>query len=170
MPQGRRRTTATTGHRLARPGAADPSRRRFGVPSSPRSERGASSLELAILAPTILALIFVSIQSALWLYGRSVALNAAQEGVSRLRLVQPELYSPAVGEKVRADIEAYAQQLGGGDSLGDVKVPAPAYNDPEGQVSFTVTGETISLVPGLKLTVSRTATGPIEEFEADDGE
>ncbi|WP_203591286.1 TadE/TadG family type IV pilus assembly protein [Streptomyces sp. SID13031] len=132
-----------------------------------RSERGASSLELAILAPSILALIFISIQTALWLYGRSVALNAAQEGVSRLRLVQPPLYTGAIGEKVRGDIEAYAQQLGG-NTLGDAVVEPPAYNNPEGMVSFTVTGETISLVPGLKLTVSQTATGPIEQFEADD--
>ena len=86
-----------------------------------------------------------------------------------MRIVQPTQYTPAIGEKVRVDIEAYAQQLGG-NTLGDAKVDAPAYNDPEGQVSFTVTGETISLVPGLKLTVSRTATGPIEQFEADDGE
>jgi hypothetical protein len=35
-------------------------------------------------------------------------------------------------------------------------------------VSFTVTGETISLVPGLTLTISQTATGPIEQFDADD--
>lgn len=132
-----------------------------------RPERGATSLELAILAPSILALIFISIQTALWLYGRSVALNAAQEGVSRLRLVQPALYTSAIGEGVRADIEAYAQQLGG-NTLGDAKVATPAYNNPEGMVSFTVTGDTVSLVPGLKLTVSRTATGPIEEFEADD--
>ena len=136
-------------------------------PRGKRSERGATSLELAILAPSILALIFVSIQTALWLYGRSVALNAAQEGVSRLRLVQPPLYTGAIGEKVRTDIEAYAQQLGG-NTLGDAVVEPPAYNSPEGMVSFTVTGETISLVPGLKLTVSRTATGPIEQFEADD--
>jgi Flp pilus assembly protein TadG len=135
-------------------------------PRRHRSERGASSLELAILAPSILALIFVSIQTALWLYGRSVALNAAQEGVSRLRLVQPPLYTSAIGDKVRADIEAYAQQVGG-NTLGDAQVDPPSYNNPEGMVSFTVTGETISLVPGLKLTVSRTATGPIEQFEAD---
>ena len=35
-------------------------------------------------------------------------------------------------------------------------------------VSFTVTGDTVSLVPGLTLHVERTATGPIEQFEADD--
>ena len=160
LPRGRHRSTAAG--LPARFGGLSASAR-----AGRRSERGASSLELAILAPTIMALIFVSIQTALWLYGRSVALNAAQEGVSRLRMVQPTQYSPAIGEKVRADIEAYAQQLGG-NSLGDANVDSPAYNDPEGQVSFTVTGETISLVPGLTLTVSRTATGPIEQFEADD--
>ena len=137
------------------------------LPRGRRSERGASSLELAILAPTILALIFISIQTALWLYGRSVALNAAQEGVSRLRLVQPPLYTDAIGEKVRSDIEAYAQQLGG-NSLGDAQVLAPSYNNPEGLVSFTVKGDTISLVPGLTLEVTQTATAPIEQFEADD--
>ena len=128
-----------------------------------RSERGVSTLELSILAPAIIALIFVSIQTALWLYGRSVALNAAQEGVSRLRLVQPLVYTPAVGEKVRADVQSYAQQLGG-TTLQNATVPFPAYNDPEG---VTVTGKTVSLVPGLELKVTRTATGRIEQFEAD---
>ncbi|HZX08117.1 TadE family protein [Kribbella sp.] len=131
-----------------------------------RSERGVSTLELAILAPAILALIFVSIQTALWLYGRSVALNAAQEGVSRLRLVQPTVYTAAVGEKVRADIQSYAQQVGG-TTLRNATVPFPSYNSPQGMVSFTVTGDTVSLVPGLDLKVSRTATGPIEQFQAD---
>lgn len=132
-----------------------------------RSERGVSSLELAILAPAILALIFISIQTALWLYGRSVALNAAQEGVSRLRLVQPPLYTTGLGEQVRADIQSYATQLGG-TTLQHASVPPPSYNNPEGMVSFTVTGETVSLLPGVTFKVSRTATGPIEQFEADD--
>ncbi|WP_433157525.1 TadE/TadG family type IV pilus assembly protein [Kribbella sp. CA-247076] len=115
----------------------------------------------------ILGLIFMSIQTALWLYGRSVALNAAQEGVSRLRLVQPPVYNRGVGEQVRQDIQAYAEQLGG-TTLRNAKVEPPAYNNPEGMVSFTVTGDTVSLVPGLTLRVKRTATGPIEQFEADD--
>jgi Flp pilus assembly protein TadG len=131
-----------------------------------RSERGVSSLELAILAPAILALIFMSIQTALWLYARSVALNAAQEGVSRLRLVQPPVYTTAVGEKVRADIESYAKQVGG-TTLRNASVPFPDYDQPKGMVSFTVKGDSVSLVPGLDLPVNRKATGPIEQFEAD---
>ncbi|TDD59919.1 pilus assembly protein [Kribbella antibiotica] len=114
----------------------------------------------------IMALIFVSIQTALFLYGRSVALNAAQEGVSRLRLVQPPVYTQAVGEKVRGDIEEYANQLGG-TTLQNAVVAPPTYNTPEGMVSFTVSGDTVSLVPGLKLHVERTANGPIEQFGAD---
>lgn len=113
-----------------------------------------------------MGLIFMSVQAALWLYGRSVALNAAQEGVSQLRLIQPEVYSPALGEKVRADTASYAGRLGG-TSLQNAAVPELTYNDPEGQVSVTVTGDTVSLLPGVRLTVSRTATGPIERFKAD---
>ena len=55
----------------------------------------------------------------------------------------------------------------GGTTLQHATVPFPSYNSPEGMVSFTVTGDTVSLVPGLKLTVSQTATGPIEQFQAD---
>ena len=67
---------------------------------------------------------------------------------------------------MRSDIQSYAQQLGG-TTLQNTSVPFPSYNSPEGMVSFTVTGDTVSLVPGLKLKVTRTATGPIEQFQAD---
>jgi hypothetical protein len=56
----------------------------------------------------------------------------------------------------------------GGNSLNDARALPPTYDAKAGQVSFTVTGNTVSLVPGLTLTVSRTATGSIEQFEADD--
>lgn len=131
-----------------------------------RGEHGASSLELSILAPALIALIFMSIQTALWLYGRSVALNAAQEGVSQLRVVQPKVYSGAIGDKVRRDTELYAKQLGG-SALRNASVPPVEYDKTAGMVTVTVKGETVSLVPGLTLTVERTASGPIEEFEAD---
>jgi Flp pilus assembly protein TadG len=131
-----------------------------------RDERGASSLELSILAPALIALIFMSIQTALWLYGRSVALNAAQEGVSQLRVVQPKVYNGSIGDKVRSDTELYAKQLGG-SALRNAKVRPVEYNKTTGMVTVIVEGETVSLVPGLTLTVKRTASGPIEEFEAD---
>jgi len=130
-----------------------------------RGERGASSLELSIIAPALIGLIFMSVQAALWLYGRSVALNAAQEGVSQLRIVQPQVYSSSIGAKVRADTASYANRLGG-TALKNAQADF-TYNDPEGEVTMTVTGETVSLIPGVTLKVERTAAGPIEQFEAD---
>jgi Flp pilus assembly protein TadG len=131
-----------------------------------RGQRGVSTIEFAILAPSIMAFIFITIQTVLFLYGRSVALNAAQEGVSQLRLVQPSIYTPAIGAKVRADTLAYAQQVGG-NALTNAKVDPPVYDAAEGIVSVTVSGEAVSLWPGLKLKTTRTASSPIEEFEAD---
>ncbi|MFC0625319.1 TadE/TadG family type IV pilus assembly protein [Kribbella deserti] len=136
------------------------------MPGRKRDERGASALELSIIAPMLLGLIFMSVQAALWLYGRSVALNAAQEGVSQLRLIQPPVYNDGLGEQVRAETQAYAARLGG-TALRNTRVPDLTYDDVAGQVSVTVAGDTVSLIPGVTLTVTRTATGPIEQFEAD---
>lgn len=136
------------------------------VPGRKRDERGASALELSIIAPMLLGLIFMSVQAALWLYGRSVALNAAQEGVSQLRLIQPEVYTDGLGEQVRTETQGYAARLGG-TALRNTAVPDLKYNEPEGQVAVTVSGDTVSLIPGVSFSVSRTATGPIEQFEAD---
>ena len=49
-------------------------------------DRGASAVEFAVIAPTLLLLIFFIIQGGLYFYGRSVALQAARDGVSQLRL------------------------------------------------------------------------------------
>jgi Flp pilus assembly protein TadG len=51
-----------------------------------RLERGASALEMAFVAPGLILLIFFSIQAALFFYGRNVAIQAAREGVSQMRV------------------------------------------------------------------------------------
>ena len=71
----------------------------------------------------------MSIQTALWLYGRSVALNAAQEGFRGCGW-SSRRSTTGVGEQVRADIQAYAQQLGG-TTLQNADVKPPSYNNPE---------------------------------------
>ena len=55
------------------------------VPRRLAGDDGASALELSIVAPAILALIF-AIQAGLFFYCRTVAVQAAREGVSQLRL------------------------------------------------------------------------------------
>jgi Flp pilus assembly protein TadG len=130
-----------------------------------RDDRGASAIELSIVAPVILLLIFFTVQVALWLYGRNVALQAAREGVSTLRLVGETEDIPGAESRTETDTEAYATQVGAQSLL---KPQATArFNAGTGRVRVTVTGHVVSLV-GLDLTVTRTATGEVERFEGDD--
>jgi Flp pilus assembly protein TadG len=129
-----------------------------------RDDRGTSALELSIVAPVVVLLIFSTVQFALWLYGRNVALQSAREGVSRLRLVDDA--DAAAGEdRTEKETEAYAQQVGR-ESLLDPKAVAE-YDSQRGRVRVTVTGHVVSLVPSFTMNVTRTATGEVERFEED---
>ena len=48
-------------------------------------DRGSSTLEIAILGPALLLLIFGVVQAALWFYARNLALAAVQEGADAAR-------------------------------------------------------------------------------------
>lgn len=133
-------------------------------------DSGTSAIELAILAPLLLVLIFGIIQIALWAYGRSVALQAAQEGVSQIRLIQPS--DPNADQEVAAavaDTASYASRLGGQGLLGPTVAP-PVFDTPElgvpTKVTVSVTGHVISLLPGWNFTVTRSASGELERFRS----
>jgi Flp pilus assembly protein TadG len=129
-----------------------------------RDDRGASAIELSIVAPAVILLIFFTVQVALWLYGRNVALEAAREGVSTLRLVDETSDIAAAEDRIEHDTEAYATNVGG-QSLVKPVVTAH-YDAASGRVRVTVRGVVVSLV-GLDLPVTRSATGEIERFEQD---
>lgn len=107
------------------------------------------------------------VQVALWWYGRNVALQAAREGVSQLRLVQPTDDVAAAQGEVEDSVVDYAVTLGRESLLGPIA--DSVYDADQGRVGVTVSGSVVSLVPGLTLTVSQRANGEIERFEADDG-
>jgi hypothetical protein len=130
-----------------------------------RSDRGASAIELSIVAPAVLLLIFSTVQFALWLYGRNVALQAAREGVSRLRLVD-DADAAAAESRTEKEVEEYAQTVGR-ESLLD-PVATAVYDVDRGRVSVTVTGRVVTLVPGFDLNATRSATGEVERFEGDE--
>jgi Flp pilus assembly protein TadG len=130
-----------------------------------RGDRGASAIELSIVAPVILLLIFFTVQVALWLYGRNVALQAAREGVSTLRLVGENEDIPAAESRTETDTEAYATEVGAQSLLKPLATAR--FNVTTGRVRVTVSGHVVSLV-GLDLTVTRSATGEVERFEGDD--
>jgi len=129
----------------------------------PRGHRGASALELTLVAPGLLVFIFLTIQAGLYFYGRAVAEQAAREGVSRLRLAQTEQLSDAVRADVQTAVEAYAVAVGR-ETLLQPKATT-TYDAGSGKVSVTVTGDVITLVPGLDLTITQQVFGEIERFE-----
>ena len=129
-----------------------------------RDERGANVVELAIIAPTLMAVIFLLIQTALFLFGRAAAMNAAQQGVSELRLIQPEVYDGQCA-LIKTNTETYAKKVAG-NTLLEPKATC-TYDADKGYVSISVEGHAVSLIPGVTFSTTRTADGPIETFEAD---
>jgi Flp pilus assembly protein TadG len=126
-------------------------------------DRGSSAIELAILAPMLLALIWLTIQYALYYQGRQVALAAAQIGARVAR--QDEETVPDWQAKAQQDAEDYYQGLGtkvlGGNVTAVASISGP------GQVQVTVTGQAASIMFGLNLTIHETAGGPVECFRPD---
>ena len=120
-------------------------------------DRGSVTLEVSILAPVLLLVVFTIIQVGLWSYARSLALGAAQEGVAAGRAYG----APAEAGRVRARafLEATA-----GDSLLASSVTSTAT---AGGLRVEVAGRALSVLPGVPgLPVRQHAEGPIERFTA----
>ncbi|KOU37616.1 TadE/TadG family type IV pilus assembly protein [Streptomyces sp. WM6378] len=119
-----------------------------------RQDRGAMALDVALIFPVVLLMLFALIQGAFYFHARQVAQHAAQIGVDAERA-----YDAAPGSgPVAAD--AFLTRAGGSLSHPVVSVDAPA----GGQVSVLVTGDVITMVPGWTLHVSSRVQAPREEF------
>lgn len=119
-------------------------------------DRGSVSLELAIVFPALLLIVTALIQYALWFHARSLALAAAQQGVS----VAGAYHStPAAG---RGSALAFIADHGANTLLNpDATASTPA----TGQVQVVVTGRSVSVLPGVAgIAVSQSAAGPLERF------
>jgi TadE-like protein len=128
-----------------------------------RRDRGSNAVELAILLPTILTLMFLGIQLALYFLAVSEAQGAAQAGVNAQRG-----YLSPMGTG-RAAARAYVNSRPGWFILAPPPSapppPPPPPASPPVTISFTVTGHSMSIIPwwnGWK--VGATANGPVERF------
>ena len=126
----------------------------------PAGDRGASPVELAILVPAILVLLFASIQVAAIFLARAVALGAAQEAVNTVRVLD--------GPPDSAGTAAANEFVGrSGDWLTGQQVYRSSPPEDETQVSFTVQGKALSILPWVDFTVRQTAHGTVERFTED---
>ena len=120
-----------------------------------RDERGSMSLaQVVITAPTLLFLLMLVVQFGLMFHARNVAEQAAQEGVAAARRFD------GTAEQGRADALQLLTALGDG-TLKDRDVRASRTS---GTASVTVTGTVVAVVPGLALTVTESASGPVETY------
>lgn len=118
-------------------------------------DRGATPVELAVVMPAILVLFFVSLQAAAWFLARTTALNAAQEAVNAQRAYEA---GPGVGAE-RA--EKFLDRAG--DWLVDSEVNVGTVGPGDTEVSATVTGSAIRIVPLVPLPeIEETAHGTVE--------
>jgi Flp pilus assembly protein TadG len=128
-------------------------------------ERGTAALELAIVAPSLLALIFFSLQAGFFFYGRAAATHAAREGVSHLRLAEDAGEYAALRGDAHARTERFAASVGGAGLLAPAVTSSyDEQGDGTARVTVTVTGRVITLIPGLRLTASADASGSVERF------
>lgn len=107
-----------------------------------------------MLFPAVLLLVFGLVQGALWYHARDVATAAAAEGAAAGRA---EAGTAAAGEQQAAAFLART-----GDSVLDARVVATR---DAARVQVTVSGRSISLLPGLPgPAVNQSVTGPVERF------
>ncbi len=111
-----------------------------------------------MLFPALLLLIFGVIQGALFFHGRNVALAAAEQGVRAGRL--DGQLNPAGTAVTQA--RQFLADTGELDNLTELTIVPVADGQ---QVRVTVSGRTVSLLPGVPgPRVSQTAAGPVERF------
>ena len=120
-------------------------------------ERGASAVELAILAPALIFASLLIVQFAIWFDARHAALAAAQQG----DLVAREDASVNPGGWQSLAESAATSYYRGLDTSLISGVTAQAVPAPNGMVSVTIKGKMTGIWP---LTISETVTGPIECF------
>jgi Flp pilus assembly protein TadG len=120
--------------------------------ADPERGGGGTSLAWVIVMPVILLVAFTGVQAGIWYYGRVLALHAAQEAVLAGR----------VDPVSTARAQQRAQQFLA-DAAGDwITAPTVEASSDGNTVRVTVTGQSLTIVPGLTLSISQTAAGGVE--------
>jgi len=118
-----------------------------------RDERGSATIEMVLLFPVVMGILWLALQGGIAYYGRTVALAAAESGA---RAAAVENGTSA------ACFQAANTMLGAAaDALVDTSVSC---NRSATAVTVTVTGEAMSVGPWTVPPVSMTAELPVERI------
>jgi Flp pilus assembly protein TadG len=118
-------------------------------------QRGSVSIQMVILMPALFAVMFLGMQAALYYHARSVAIAAAQEGA---REAGSQHGTRQAGVQVAQD---FLGDAGGKDVMTDTGVTGS--RSPT-TATITVTGLSLSVVPGWRVRVTQSASVPVERL------
>lgn len=117
-----------------------------------RGDGGGGALTWVLLFPVVLLLLFGGIQLAITSYAKNLALAAAQAGVRAA--------TSAPGDAGRAG--PAAQSFAADKAAGTLDNPGVNVSVDGNTVTVTVTAQSHSVVPGMDMTVTQSASGPME--------
>jgi Flp pilus assembly protein TadG len=110
-------------------------------------QRGSATVEFAITATTVIAIMFTAIQAATWYWAHSIALAAAQEAADAQRAYNA---TPNAG---RTRAAAFLASTGDGLTATTITITS----NPQ-QVQVTITGHCLPVLPAFCGTFPVTAT------------
>lgn len=158
---------ATTGDQLGR---TEPCPHRAGRGArAQRDDAGSSAIELVLITPVLIALVFALIQTALVWNARHTVSSAAQHGARLARTATAT--APAVtsldsttltasDSQIQASTLNFLRQTGG----SGLQQPAVKIERQGTYVLVTVSGTTVGVLPGTSIRVTGTSRTPIEGF------
>ena len=123
------------------------------------SQRRAATVELAVVFPAFLILLFTGVQAAEWYQARNLCLAAARHGVQVARTTTG---TPADG---RAAADAFLGRTGG--AISDPTVSSAGSTSTLVRIQVSATAPRVLPIPGLQLRVRQTSEAGKEHFTAD---
>lgn len=119
-------------------------------------DTGSVTVEIAILGPALLLIVFTLVQTALWYHARALALAAAQQGAATAAA-----YGAYPGDGAAHAREFLARN--NHDTLRDADITTTGSTATT--VHLQVTGRALSVLPGVPgLTITQDAQAPVERF------
>ena len=118
-------------------------------------ERGSSSIQMVILMPALFSIMFLGMQGALYYHARTVAIAAAQEGA---RAAGSQNGTAADGVSAAS---SFVSDAGGKDVLPGAHMTGGRSAT---TATVTVTGTSLSVIPGWSPAVSQSASVPVERI------
>ena len=120
-----------------------------------RRECGSSSIQMVMLMPALFSIMFLGMQAALYYHARTVAIAAAQEGA---RAAGGQNGTAAGGISAAS---SFVSDAGGKDVLPGAHMTGGRSAT---TATVTVTGTSMSVIPGWSPAVSQSASVPVERI------